>query len=74
MAEETKASGASGQDQQKQSDFGKGDFSTILVGVGSLIDGAIDPVSKAIALALDSLTTVAKQVLEGVNSTLGGKK
>ena len=71
MAEETKASG---QNQQKQSDFGKGDFSAILAGVGSLIDSTIEPVSKALAMALDSLASVAKQVLDGVNSTLGGKK
>ncbi|MEI7694675.1 MAG: hypothetical protein WCI64_03365 [Chlorobium sp.] len=71
MAEETKASG---QNQQKQGDFVKGDFSTILVSVGAIIDSTIEPVSKALAMALDSLTTVAKQVLEGVNSTLNAKK
>ncbi|MEI8102498.1 MAG: hypothetical protein WCG61_03115 [Chlorobium sp.] len=71
MAEETNASG---QNQQRQGDFVKGDFSTILLSVGTIIDSTIEPVSKALALALDSLTTVAKQVLEGVNSTLGAKK
>jgi hypothetical protein len=65
MAEETKGAGQGGV---------KGDFSTILVGVGSLIDSAMEPVSKALVMALDSLTMVAKQVLDGVNSTLGGKK
>ncbi|MBV5303028.1 MAG: hypothetical protein JZU70_02330 [Chlorobium sp.] len=71
MAEETKASG---QNPQKQGDFVKGDFSTILVGVGALIDSAIEPVSKMLVMTLDSLAVVAKQVLDGVNSTLGGKK
>ena len=68
MAEETKNSG------QRQGDVVKGDFSTILVGVGNLIDSTIEPVSKIVVQALDSLTVVAKQILEGVNSTLGGKK
>ena len=71
MAEETKGSG---QNQQEQGDFVKGDFSTILVGVGALIDSAIGPVSKMLVMTLDSLAVVAKQVLDGVNSTLGGKK
>ena len=71
MAEETKTSG---QNQQTQGDFVKGDFSTILVGVGTLIDSTIEPVSKILAQTLDSLAVVAKQILEGVNSTLGGKK
>ncbi|MEI6651634.1 MAG: hypothetical protein WCL42_03540 [Chlorobiaceae bacterium] len=71
MAEEAKTSG---QNQQIQGDFVKGDFSTILVGVGTLIDSAIEPVSKILAQTLDSLAVVAKQILEGVNSTLGGKK
>lgn len=68
MAEETKNSG------QRQGDSVKGDLSTILVSVGNLIDSTIEPVSKIVVLALDSLTVVAKQILEGVNSTLGGKK
>jgi hypothetical protein len=71
MAEEAKTSG---QNQQKQGDFVNGDFSTILVGVGTLIDSTIEPVSKILAQALDSLAAVAKQILEGVNSSLGGKK
>jgi len=32
------------------------------------------PLSKIVAQALDSLTVVAKQILEGVSSSLGGKK
>ncbi|TLU87861.1 MAG: hypothetical protein FDX21_03330 [Chlorobium sp.] len=71
MAEETKTSG---QNQQKPRDFAPGDFSTILVSVGTLIDSTIEPVSKILAQTLDSLAVVAKQILEGVNSTLGGKK
>ncbi len=89
MAEETKASD---QNQQKQSDFGTGELSTILVSVGTLIDSTIepvskvvmsvgtlidstiDPVSRVVASVLDSLAVVAKQVLESVSSTLGGKK
>jgi len=65
MAEETKVTGQGGV---------KGDFSTILVSVGTIIDSTIEPVSKVLVMALDSLAVVAKQVLEGVNSTLGGKK
>ncbi|ACF44483.1 hypothetical protein [Pelodictyon phaeoclathratiforme] len=68
MAEPTKNSG------QSQGDVVKGDLSTILVGVGNLIDSTIDPLSKIVVQALDSLTLVAKQILEGVNSSLGGKK
>ncbi|NTV05076.1 MAG: hypothetical protein HGA59_00985 [Chlorobiaceae bacterium] len=68
MAEETKNSG------QRQGDIVKGDLSTILVSVGNLIDSTIEPVSKIVVQALDSLVVVAKQILEGVNSTLGSKK
>ena len=68
MAEPAKNSG------QNQGDMVKGDFSTILVGVGNLVDSAIDPLSKIVVQALDSLTVVAKQILEGVNASLGGKK
>ncbi len=68
MAEPTKNSG------QKEGDLVQGDFSTILVGVGNLIDNTIEPLSKIVVQTLDSLVVVAKQILEGVNSTLGGKK
>ncbi|EAT60018.1 hypothetical protein G9409_05665 [Chlorobium sp. BLA1] len=71
MAEEIKSSG---QAQQRQGDVVKGDFSTILVGVGTLLDSTLTPLSKIVAQTLDSLTVVAKQILDGVNSTLGGKK
>ena len=70
MAEEIKSSG---QDKQTQGDVVKGDFSTILIGVGTLIDSTVGPLSKIVSQALDSLTVVAKQILEGVNSSLGNK-
>jgi hypothetical protein len=71
MAEEIKSSG---QAQKPQGDVVKGDFSTILVGVGTLLDNTLTPLSKIVAQTLDSLTEVAKQILEGVNASLGGKK
>ena len=63
MAEEIKSSG---QERQTQGDVVKGDFSTILIGVGTLIDSTVGPLSKIVSQALDSLTVVAKQILEGV--------
>ncbi len=71
MAEEIKSSG---QGKQNQGDVVKGDFSTILIGVGTLLDSTMAPLSKIVVQALDSLTVVAKQILEGVNSSLGNKK
>ena len=70
MAEETKTSGPA----QKGSGAISGDFSKVLIGVGNIIDNTIEPVSKIVALSLDSLVVVAKQILEGVSTTLGGKK
>ena len=70
MAEEIKSSG---QGKQNQGDVVKGDFSTILIGVGTLLDSTMAPLSKIVVQALDSLTLVAKQILEGVNSSLGNK-
>jgi len=70
MAEETKDSGQ----VQQGSGAVNGDLSRLFVSVGTFIDNSIDPVSKIVALSLDSLTDVAKKVLEGVNSTLGSKK
>jgi hypothetical protein len=70
MAEETKSSG----EVQQEGVTITGDMSKLLVGVGNLIDLVIEPVSKVVAVALDSLTEVAKHVLEGVNTTLGSKK
>lgn len=71
MAEEAKSSG-----QQVQQGGGAvtGDLSRLFVSVGTLVDSAIDPLSKIVAQSLDSLAVVAKQVLDGVNTTLGGKK
>ena len=71
MAEDIKPTG---QDNRNQSDVSKGDFSTNLTGVGTLLDSTMAPLSKIVAQALDSLTVVAKQILEGVSSSLGGKK
>ena len=71
MAEEIKSSG---QGKQNQGDVVKGDFSTILIGVGTLLDSTMAPLSKIVVQALDSLTVVAKQILEGDNSSLGNKK
>ncbi|MCX6178210.1 MAG: hypothetical protein NT163_02365 [Chlorobiales bacterium] len=71
MAEEIKTSG---QDKQGRGDVVKGDFSTILIGVGTILDSTMAPLSKIVVQALDSLTIVAKQILEGVNSSLGNNK
>lgn len=70
MAEETRLPG---QNSGAKGDAVKGDFSTILVGVGAIIDSTMEPVSKILSMTLDSLSVVAKQVLDGVNSTLGNK-
>ena len=70
MAEEIKDSGQ----VQQGSGAVNGDLSRLFVSVGTLVDNAIDPLSKIVAQSLDSLAVVAKQVLEGVNTTLGGKK
>ncbi|MBZ4219512.1 MAG: hypothetical protein LAC69_04905 [Chlorobium sp.] len=70
MAEETKGS----EEVQQGGGALTGDMSKLLVGVGNLIDLVIEPVSKVLAVSLDSLTEVAKQVLEGVNTTIGSKK
>jgi hypothetical protein len=70
MAEEMKSSGQG----KSSSDVVKGDFSTILVGVGTLLDNTLTPLSKMVAQALDSMTVVAKQILDGINASLGDKK
>ncbi len=72
MAEEIKTTGKATQEQG--GDVVKGDLSTILIGVGTLLDSTMAPLSSIVAQALDSLTAVAKQILEGVSSSLGGKK
>ena len=69
-AEEMKTSG---QEQQERGAL-TGDMSMLFVSVGTFIDSTIAPMSKIVAQSLDSLAVVAKQVLEGVNTTLGSKK
>ncbi|MBN1928649.1 MAG: hypothetical protein JW764_03820 [Chlorobiaceae bacterium] len=56
---------------QPVGDVVKGDFATILVGLGTMLDGALTPLSKVVASALDSMTVVAHQILDGISSTLG---
>ena len=51
----------------------KGDFSTILVGVGTLLDSALTPLSKMVVQALESVNGVAKQILDGVSKSLDNK-
>ena len=72
MAEEIKTSGKAKEEQG--GDVVKGDLSTILIGVGTLLDSTMAQLSSIVVQALDSLTVVAKQILEGVSSSLGGKK
>ncbi|ACF12119.1 conserved hypothetical protein [Chlorobaculum parvum NCIB 8327] len=56
---------------QPVGDVVKGDFATILVGLGTMLDGALTPLSKVVASALDSMTVVAHQILDGISTTLG---
>jgi hypothetical protein len=56
--------------QQGGGDVVKGDLSTILVGLGTMLDGTLTPLSKIVAQTLDSLTVVAKQILDGLNSSI----
>jgi hypothetical protein len=67
MAEETKYHNQG----QPVGDVVKGDFATILVGLGTMLDGALTPLSKVVASALDSMTVVAHQILDGISSSLG---
>ncbi len=67
MSEEMKSSNQG----QPVSDVVKGDFATMLVGLGTMLDGAITPLSKVVATALDSMTVVAHQILDGISTTLG---
>ncbi|TNJ38319.1 hypothetical protein FGF66_09530 [Chlorobaculum thiosulfatiphilum] len=59
---------------QQVGDVVKGDFATILVGLGTMLDGALTPLSKVVASALDSMTVVAKQILDGISNSTGGNK
>ena len=70
MAEEVKPSAP----EKSGGDVVKGDFATILVGVGTMLDNTLTPLSKIVAQTLDSMTTVAKQILDGMNSSLSQKK
>ncbi len=70
MAEEMNSSA-----QEKSGpDVVKGDFATILVGVGTMLDNTLTPLSKVVAQTLDSMTTVARQILDGLNSSLNQNK
>lgn len=57
---------------QQVGDVVKGDFATILVGLGTMLDGALTPLGKVVASALDSMTVVAKQILDGINNSAAG--
>lgn len=70
MAEETR----SHNQGQQVGDVVKGDFATILVGLGTMLDGALTPLSKVVASALDSMTVVARQILDGISTSLGENK
>ncbi|NTW47183.1 MAG: hypothetical protein HGB16_03490 [Chlorobaculum sp.] len=59
---------------QQVGDVVKGDFATILVGLGTMLDGALTPLSKVVASALDSMTVVAKQILDGINNSAAGNR
>ncbi|NTW52970.1 MAG: hypothetical protein HGB22_10350 [Chlorobiaceae bacterium] len=62
------------QVQQGGNDVVKGDLSTILVGLGTMLDGTLTPLSKIVAQTLDSLTVVAKQILDGLSNSLNDNK
>ncbi|ARM31868.1 hypothetical protein [Prosthecochloris sp. HL-130-GSB] len=50
-----------------------GDFSTILVGVGTILDNALNPLGKMVAQTLEAMNGVAKQILDGVSKSLDKK-
>ncbi|MCE1274493.1 MAG: hypothetical protein HGB01_12595 [Chlorobiaceae bacterium] len=70
MAEEMKSSAPA----KSGGDVVKGDFATILVGVGTLLDNTLTPLSKVVSQTLDSMTVVAKQILDGISASLNQKK
>jgi hypothetical protein len=70
MSEETKYSNQG----QPVGDVVKGDFATILVGLGTMLDGALTPLSKVVASALDSMTVVARQILDGINNSINDNR
>ncbi|UZJ40584.1 hypothetical protein OO006_09465 [Prosthecochloris sp. SCSIO W1101] len=71
MAEEIKS-----QEQQQESgpQTIKGDVSTILTGVGSLLDNTLTPVGNMLVQALESVNTVAQQILEGISKSLNNNQ
>lgn len=73
MAEEIKSQ-APAQNTPPAGNGVKGDFSTILVGVGTLIDNTISPLSKIVVQALESVNDVAQQILDGVSKSLDSNK
>ncbi|NTU92608.1 MAG: hypothetical protein HGB29_03865 [Chlorobiaceae bacterium] len=70
MAEEMKSSAPA----KSGNDVVKGDFATILVGVGTMLDNTLTPLGKVVAQTLDSMTVVAKQILDGITASLNQKK
>jgi hypothetical protein len=70
MADEMKSSAPA----TSGGDVVKGDFATILVGVGTMLDNTLTPLSKIVAQTLDSMTVVAKQILDGISSSIAQKK
>lgn len=69
MAEEMKSQQQGGGSQNV-----KGDFSTILLGVGNLLDTTLTPIGNALAQALESANSVAQQILEGISKSLNNNQ
>ncbi len=69
MAEEMKPEVQSGG-APSQSQNIKGDFSTILMGVGNLLDTTLTPLGNALVNALESANNVAQQILDGLSKSL----
>ncbi len=72
MAEEMKSSQ---QPQQEESAPNiRGDVSTILAGVGTLLDNTLTPIGNILVQALESANSVAQQILEGINKSLNNNQ
>ena len=69
MAEEMKTQQQGGGSQDI-----KGDFSTLLLGVGNLLYTTLTPLGNALVQALESANSVAQQILEGISSTLNNNQ
>ncbi len=69
MAEEIKS-----QQQDEGGQNIKGDFSTILLGVGTLLDNTLTPLGNMLVQALESANNVAQQILEGINKSLNSNQ